>query len=1246
MRSRVAFAALVVGLLGGPASGAYGAPLSLGSGGLPDVTVESDGTADIVWNGSEALNPSLHFCRVPRGGSACAQSATLSPGGGSVTRPGVFVEGTTIRIVSYRYGLPQNRDLLYTSTDGGSSFGAPEEIGDLSPGEITALGGGRFAAITSSVSPTQAQVMTAGGGVPSTDASLGTSYLYTGSIAAAGSTLVAVSTSSDETTVGFATSSSGDPNASASWSAFQAVGAGLRGQLAQGPAGLFLLVGRTAVGEPDLSVRAWNGSGFGAPVTIPGAVSADVPSAAFTEDSGGVLHAFWHQGGLGTLYQSSSADAGGSWSAPEAIVSGQTTYDNLRASAAGDHGGVAAWTAGGSVYSSFIAPPGPAQPSPGSGLTYVPARAALSLRSAGVAGRRPLVLDASASRVPGSSIVAFRWDINGDGKVDATCGGQAASIEVPLRSTGSATATVSVVDSSGAITKAAIPVSVVSSSKRGIGAAGSIAFPSSQAYICRSGPAAADVTGDGGPPSGCGDEITYGVVDAIGCFTAVAKSHPIPAREQQIIYDEVLGISTRSPGGARLSALAGNLTPAQQVSIARQDTQIATTTVRVNGLDITPAPGSALVFLPANKYLVSSFATVRDGPITLQTGRLVAKLPYAPAGVKLTGFDTSRPVPLPGVALPLLGHVDVILRPDGSADLPIHVGLPSVFRDPLTGKGLTGDATLHTDNVHGWGRLTTLDVNAPDIWLGGIELHNMYFHYSAATGDEIGGGDVIFPPSGDRIHGDLGFHNGIFNKLRLDWYAGVGTGVAVGPGVFLTHVGGGFTINPTELDGDVTVAAGTSIGEGCPAVGVAGHLHLHFAPGPVSLDATGSGELVCIPLANVFFHIDGGGFLTFGGGVNISLGPLSLNANIAAQFLYPHFQFDGDAHGCVDGLGCIGGEAVLSDRGIGFCADFGFTHAGAGVHFAGVVPNILSIISHTTIMFDSCDIAQFRSLPKAATAALAPGSSEFKVPSGEKVAVLGILGNGTAPQVTVTGPDGRVLHSAAPGAPVRNADEVIFTSPSSRTSYMLINHPRPGRWTVTPDPGSPAIAEVQTSHTLPAVRIAAQVTRRRSSRVLRYRIAPAPGQQVQFVEEAGTAAQPIGRARGGKGIIRFTPLDVSATSRRIVAVVTQDGRPRSTVTVARYRGGPPSIGRPAKLRATRHGTTLLIRWAGTALAEGYRISIRLSDGRALSYAVSAGRRSLTVRGVSPRTTGTILLAGSRSANRLGPRARVKLRRGH
>ena len=85
------------------------------------------------------------------------------------------------------------------------------------------------------------------------------------------------------------------------------------------------------------------------------------------------------------------------------------------------------------------------------------------------------------------------------------------------------------------------------------------------------------------------------------------------------------------------------------------------------------------------------------------------------------------------------------------------------------------------------------------------------------------------------------------------------------------------------------------------------------------LDARGSVELNCLPLSRGFLHIDCNGYVSFGGALDYDFVAFSLKAEVTAQYMDPHFQVDGNARGCLGDLGCIGGELVISDKGMGFC---------------------------------------------------------------------------------------------------------------------------------------------------------------------------------------------------------------------------------------------------------------------------------------------------------------------------------------
>ena len=96
------------------------------------MAVDAAGTAYIAWYGPESNTTSLNFCRLPRGAGACDVSTTIAAPGTTLSRPFVTVDGSTVRVVSYRYGLTGARfDEIweFTSADGGATFDAGHSVG-------------------------------------------------------------------------------------------------------------------------------------------------------------------------------------------------------------------------------------------------------------------------------------------------------------------------------------------------------------------------------------------------------------------------------------------------------------------------------------------------------------------------------------------------------------------------------------------------------------------------------------------------------------------------------------------------------------------------------------------------------------------------------------------------------------------------------------------------------------------------------------------------------------------------------------------------------------------------------------------------------------------------------------------------------------------------------------------------------------------------------------------------------------
>jgi hypothetical protein len=106
-----------------------------------------------------------------------------------------------------------------------------------------------------------------------------------------------------------------------------------------------------------------------------------------------------------------------------------------------------------------------------------------------------------------------------------------------------------------------------------------------------------------------------------------------------------------------------------------------------------------------------------------------------------------------------------------------------------------------------------------------------------------------------------------------------------------------------------------------------------------------------------------------------------------------------------------------------------------------------------------------------------------------------------------------------------------------------------------------------------------------------------------------------------------------------VAVITQDGRPRTPVEIAAYTAPADALpGRPVLLRARRAGSAVAVRWQPAA-GFSYAAEAIVSDGRRLSFTANRGFRIPAVaRGVSVRIAVRSLRDGI-----VGPAARVRVK---
>jgi hypothetical protein len=175
-------------------------------------------------------------------------------------------------------------------------------------------------------------------------------------------------------------------------------------------------------------------------------------------------------------------------------------------------------------------------------------------------------------------------------------------------------------------------------------------------------------------------------------------------------------------------------------------------------------------------------------------------------------------------------------------------------------------------------------------------------------------------------------------------------------------------------------------------------------------------------------------------------------------------------------------------------------------------------------------------------------------------------------------------------------------------------------------PGSPPIAGV--AATRPGSRtIKASVTGSGPRRTLHYLIGSPVGQLVTFFERGPSVFTRIGSARGGRGVIRFAPAAGPGGVRQIVAQIQVDGVPAPDRVAGRYRAPAPFTAvKPAALRVTRRGTTLLVSWRPEAGATMYGITINQRSAGQRLIRLPAGRHSVRIRGIGKSQSGSVAVA--------------------
>jgi hypothetical protein len=1092
------------------------------SAGHPDITVDRDGTAHVVWNERGPGEPGvLVYCRVPRGGRSCSPAQRFElPGSqtfsGDHQRVVISPAGEVILVSTREFATGPGPTYVVTSSDGGSSFAGPREISDLGgsddwearfgPGDfsLSLAQAGCFPGVRYQAAPLDSTTEGAAALTPFTGGGCGitTPWLGSPSIAFVDplTPLVAFRVSATEDARGSDSEiyfrrwgGAGSYNDASNWTPARLVSRGDGTRLASGPRGVYLMyhdprAQGAAVETSNYWVRRYHAdpNAFGGPTRVsrPGRGALNDVGGDLLQDAGGNLHAVF---------------TGRDPRKPKEV--------RHRVSRDG-----ASW--------------GPIR-------VLATHRARLSFDGE---------LRVGAARDGGGAVVA-----RGSGPSAAADG----------------------------------------------------------IYLLTFAPVA-----DGGDP-GCPERVTVGLVV--------------------------------------VRALEGCL---------RRDGSRYTTgrAVKVNGIDIEPRAGGAIYRLTldtkAHTLETRGEANVRVGKVVLDRGPVAWKLPEGEGRLQRLGVAD-------GTVFRDLGRFAKTLFSfpvDGDAELRVEKrGEGRILTDlrmPKLLGGVTGAVTLRTTDQGLV--LQGFRIKVPAATIGKLRIGDVDVTYEADPDVFLGKAKFQVPPAyGPPFQVELGFREGRLNlaSFKKEFTDPIPiVGVLPQPIVGLDELGFSYIDEPgsRKFQGTVGLQGGPLFRGLVRISELDGAVTLEFPPSPkpATIDASGVLKVVGIPFATGQVRYSTDNLFTFNG--TFQLPPPGMAADIAKVdatvdgFLalrrpYP-FSAHGAASATVAGISARG-EAVISSKGVSACIRFPdlpppldfVPDIGVSWRWGDPLPELV------------CNVGPFKLEPPGPARAAQAGQA-IAIPGGLRQAALEIAGEGGAPRVTVTAPDGSSVTSAP--QPVLDRRFIAQEFAEAQKTYVSIGEPPGGRYTIQTEAGSPAVKSIGLARGLPDPKVTAKVTGKGRTRTLRYRVRKIAGQRVTLAEQsAGGLYREVARTRKARGRIRFHPTNSRSRRRQIFALVEQNGYPRAKLAVARFTAPKPRrLSRPTRVRVRRKGKRLIVRWSKVKRAHGYEVRINLPrDGRRLLRFTARRKRRLAVGGLERNDRARVVVRAIDDAANPGKPRKARLR---
>lgn len=647
--------------------------------------------------------------------------------------------------------------------------------------------------------------------------------------------------------------------------------------------------------------------------------------------------------------------------------------------------------------------------------------------------------------------------------------------------------------------------------------------------------------------------------------------------------------------------------------------------IDLSGLRLIPDAGVKIVIDPRAKriYTTGAAKVVLSGAgidITLWHGKIQLDT-SAGVGSVLASFDLAKfPVNLLGFGL--RGKLDVLLTGDG-VRVPVSMQLPAYMG------GIRGEAELIGKRGTGL-VLESLKAHVGNLFLGPLLVE--YFDLSYTRSGTLWSAKTrLKVPAGGALEGTAEFADGAFKfgSLALEPPP---PGIVIGPAVYLTRIGGSFGLEPTRIGGEVRIGAGAAV-NGVSPISVVGTIDAVFPRGaPFTVEAKGRLNVFALEIATAYLRFVSDGYVEFGGAIDLSLPAISLKGGSKGfvDGVSGQWGLEANVDLCIDleigpfSFPCVGGGLALSPIGMAVCGyanlpePVGRVSGGlelpwndiSGAELLNPFAAAGTFFSHLTTPCNTGDYV-VPPRPRVARAAQAAGAVAVTVPAGKPTVTVALAGEGGAPDVDVTGPNGVAL---PPGSYVARSKGVSGT-------YVVLAKPAGGPWTFTPKAGSPAIVNVLQSEGYTPANVTGKVKRGSVA----YSVASGAGQTVQFAERGAFGTRIIGSARAARGTLRFTPATGKGGKREVIALVQHEGVTITRKVLGSFTAPSPSRpARPSRVRVRRAGSSATVTWNAARGAARYVVTVQGSHGLRRQFVVRARRVRLSRLSPGDRITAKVV----------------------